>query len=187
VVFLVTDNDRAAAIGLHDAPLRNGIHGVVGTLAVHFGLQQQQQPLDSSVAEQHDVVNRLKCGNDFCALVRWNDRSPWTLQRGDRPIVVDGDYETIRFSRRTAQVSNVTDVHQIEASIRQSDAPTLGAVTCHCVNEPIFCKDFAHISTTSFQPPAPSLHLTAPTRAFTFNFPPSTFNFTDARRSRSPL
>ena len=92
---------------------------------MHFGLQQQQQPLDSSVAEHHDVVNRLKCGNDFRALVRRNDRSSGTLQRRDRPIVVDGNDQTIRFSRRTAQVSNVTDVQQIEASIRKSDAPTL--------------------------------------------------------------
>jgi hypothetical protein len=148
VVFLVTDNDRAAAIGLHDASLGNGIDGVVGALAVHFGLQQQQQTLDGSVAEHHDVVNRLKCGNDFRALVRWNDWSPWTLQRGDRPIVVDGNNEAIRFSRRTAQVSNVTDVQQIEASIRESDSPTLGAVACHYINELIFCKDFAHISTS---------------------------------------
>jgi hypothetical protein len=53
----------------------------------------------------------------------------------------------------------VTDVQQIEASIRESDAPALGAVACHYINELIFRKDFAHISTSGF----------------TFHF--STFNF----------
>ena len=40
----------------------------------------------------------------------------------------------------------MTDVQQIEASIRKSDEPTLGAVTCHCVNELIF-----RVSETDYQ------------------------------------
>jgi hypothetical protein len=138
VLFLVTDNDRAAAIGLHDAALRNGIDSVVGTLAVHLGLQQQQQALGGSVAEHHDIVDRLKCGNDFGPLARWHDRSPRALQRGDRSIVVDGNDEAIRLSRGTAQVSNMSDVQEIEASVGESDSPTLSSVASDRLDQLIF-------------------------------------------------
>jgi hypothetical protein len=105
---------------------------------VHLGLQQQQQALDGSVAEHHDIVDRLKCGDDFGPLARWYDRSPRTFQRGDRSIVVDGNDEAIGLSRGTAQVSNVSDVQEIEASVGESDSPTLSSVAGDHLDQLIF-------------------------------------------------
>ena len=51
MAFFVADDDRPAAVRLHDRSFRDGFNGVVGTLAMGVRLQELQQTLDGRIAE----------------------------------------------------------------------------------------------------------------------------------------
>jgi hypothetical protein len=50
-------------------------------------------------------------------MLRCQDRTPLPFQRPHRLIVVDGDHENVRFLGGCLEISNVTNMKQIEATI----------------------------------------------------------------------
>jgi hypothetical protein len=80
-------------------------------------LQPQEQALHGAIAEHDDIVDEAESVDQLRAVRGGQDRPPLPLQRAHRLVVVDRDDQSIRFGRAAAQIANVPDVQQVEATV----------------------------------------------------------------------
>jgi hypothetical protein len=135
MLFVVADDDRDAAVGLHDASLGHRLDRVVGALAVHFRLEKEQQTLDGRIVKDDDVIDRVERRKNLSTLDGRHDWALWSLQRRHRGVIVHCHDQAIGVRGRTAQMAHVPDVQEIEASVGESDPASRLPVARKCFDE----------------------------------------------------
>ena len=143
MILWIADDRDAAAIPENSGPLRYRLHRIVGALAVHVGLQQEQQRIDGSLRKDDDVVDAAYGGNDLRSFVGAKDGPPRSFPAG-RFIAVDGHDQAIGFTRGGLQIANVSDVHEIEAPVCKRHGAAGLALVVDERNQLLACDDPPH-------------------------------------------
>ena len=84
VILGIADDGDAAAVAADGLALGHGVDGVVGPLAVHVGLQREQQRRDRRLGEDDDVVDAAQRGDELGAIGGGQER-PVRPLRARRP------------------------------------------------------------------------------------------------------
>ena len=121
MIFRIADDHDLAAERSNDLSFRDRLRRVVGALALKIGLERLQQSRGTLLVKNRHVRHAANRGDDLRALTLVHQRTIRTLQHAHRIITVHTDDENIGDLRRALQISNVTNVKNIEDAVRESD------------------------------------------------------------------
>jgi hypothetical protein len=135
VVLRIADNRDAAAVGAYDVPLWHRVGRVVGALAVHVWLETLEQVCDRRPREHRHVVDAAQRRDELRACRGRQHRPAGPLERVHRVVVVDRDDEAIALRARALEIADVADVDDVEAAVRERDAPARASIGGHVLGE----------------------------------------------------
>src|SRR5947207_8665516 len=87
-----------------------------------MGRRQFEKTCRAHLRKNCDQINAFQCGNDLCAITFAGNRATGSFQFADRLVAVDSDDQHVAQGASRTQVANVSDVEQIETSVRRYDS-----------------------------------------------------------------
>ena len=126
VLWIAHDGDPPA-VTLHHLPLRHGLRGVVGPLAVNVGLEGQEEIVHRVLGEDHHPVDRVKRGHQQGAILLVLERPVLALELLHRGVGVDAHDQEVALGPGALEIAGVADVEEIEAAVREGDGLLLPA------------------------------------------------------------
>lgn len=142
VIFRVADDLDPPSVFVNCVALRNRVSCIVGSLGLNLGANFPDNRAHIELGKNYDCVDWLKCSHNFRALLLGNDRAPFTFQRTHGLIGVDGDHEFTAQGLGRNQVTNVSDMEEIECAIREYDALSGAAPLLDLTPQFLAAEDF---------------------------------------------
>jgi hypothetical protein len=121
VALGVADHPYLSAVTVDDGAFRNCRRRVIGSFAVHFGVQRLEDPRDRAPSEEQHAIDAAH-GRDQGRAVPGRHQGPsWSAQRARRGIVVQRDQEMVALAPRRRQVTQVADMQEIEKPVGEDE------------------------------------------------------------------
>src|SRR5689334_5098393 len=118
MIFWIADDRYLSAVRAYHLTFRHGVDRVVSSFRVDIRFQRKQQFFYGGFIEDRYVSHRLKCRYDLCA---FDCRQYWSTSaflNSDLLIGVDPNDENVPELARACEITDVSDVKHIEASVR---------------------------------------------------------------------
>jgi len=122
VIFGVANYLDATSILRDCIALGDGVSGVVGAFGLDVGMNLANDGADVEFMENDYRVDIGKRGYDLGSFRSGHDGTARALERMNRFIGIDCDYEFPAKSFRSTQITDMTDVQQIEVAVGQRNA-----------------------------------------------------------------
>src|SRR5256714_14360007 len=103
--------------------------GVVAALREHVRQDFADESARRLLVEDRHEVNGRECGEKFRALALIHHGPPRAFERAHRAVAVYCDEQRVAQTPRRFEVSNVSDVQNVEAPVREDEPAPLGAQT----------------------------------------------------------
>jgi len=116
-------NDSAAAC-LDDVASDDRVGGPVGAFDEDIGLQSLDQIVRCGLVEDHHTVHACQCFEDLGALGLGGNGTSGSLDLPDGPVRVQTDNQGIPQRTRLLEVSQMTDVQEVEHAVGEHDGST---------------------------------------------------------------
>jgi hypothetical protein len=119
VILGIADNRDTSAVFRDRIALGDGVGGVVGAFGLDVGADLANDGADVEFVENNHGVDIGERGYDLSSLFSGHDGTARSLERPDRFIGIDRDYEFPAKSFGSAQIADMTDMQQIEVAVGQ--------------------------------------------------------------------
>jgi hypothetical protein len=122
------DTNSASKVGQHGALARVQCLGpVVATFDVNVRSHNGQESVGTLLGENDDGIDARQRGEDGGTLTLRDERSSRSLEFTDRAVSVEADDKEIAKLARALQVTDVTEMKEVEAAVRADNAATAAA------------------------------------------------------------
>lgn len=115
------DEFHRSAVALDDLCLRQRIERIIAALDINVRFHFGDQSFGGRLAEQHDIVHRFECADDFCAVKLMIDRPRRSFDAPDRSIRIQPEYEAVAERTGLFQIRDMPRMQDVEASIGKYD------------------------------------------------------------------
>jgi hypothetical protein len=131
MIFGIAHNFHASATGANFVALGNGLDGVVRALGMHIRTEFADDRAHIRLRKNHHGIYIGQRGQNFGTFLGRHQRTALPFQGAHRGIRVHGyDQSPAQFFGR-AQITDVSDVQQVEAAIGQGDRVAGAAPFCY--------------------------------------------------------
>lgn len=122
MVFGIAHDCHAPATRFYYVALGNAFDGIVGALSLELGTDFSNDGADVFLGKDHDCVYIGEGREYFRAFLGWHQGTPGAFQSAHRIVGVDGHDELPAQLARGAQVTHMSDMQKIEASVSERNA-----------------------------------------------------------------
>lgn len=121
MIFRVAHNGDSNAEASGGCAFWDGVDAVIGALGVNVWAQILQQGLDVGLGEEHDVIDSAQSADQRGSRRFGQDWAPNAFECGNAVVRIHGDDENVAFAAGTFQISSMTYVQSVEATVGQDD------------------------------------------------------------------
>jgi len=121
----ISDDGHMDSQAVCDRAFGNGLWRVVRPFRVHIGLQILKQRLDAPLREYDDIIHVLDRGDELGAGLFVQDWLPGSFQAADTGVGIYTYDQKISFTLGTSEVSDMTDMQSIKATVRENHTNSL--------------------------------------------------------------
>ena len=115
------DDGDAAADFAADVAFGYGVRRVIGAFCVNVGTDVADKMLDRRFVKDGDKIHTRQRRNDLGAFFLIDIWTVFAFQKPGLPIRVDAHNENIAYLFRSGEISNVSDMKKVKASVCQND------------------------------------------------------------------
>ena len=120
MVLGIAHNFHSSAAGDHFVALGNGLGGVIGAFRMDVRADLANNRANIRFRENYHGIDIGQGGQNFCAFIGRHQGAPFTFQRADGSIGVDGHDQFPAQLFGGAQIAHMSDMQQIETAVCQS-------------------------------------------------------------------
>jgi hypothetical protein len=122
----VIEDSHPPAERMHQVALGQRLGGVVTALYIHVRFHRLYQPMRREFGEAHNQVHTGQCGQDGGPVCFRIHRTIGAFERPHGRVGVDSDDQQVTELPGLLQVTHVTEMKDIEATVGQHERATLG-------------------------------------------------------------
>ncbi len=124
MILVVTNDGHADAEPSGDGAFRHGVRGVVSSFGVDIGAEFFKKGFHVGFGKEHDEIHAAKRGDEMGTRVFIEDGTAGALQLADAGIRIHADNKDVAFAARAFEITNMSDVQGVKASVGENDPPT---------------------------------------------------------------
>src|SRR5688500_9724887 len=122
MIFRVSDDCYAAAVGSYHVPFRHRVFGVVSAFGVYVRFECQQQFFDSWLVKNCDVTHTFQRSNNLSALTGGKNGATRTSEPFHLRIRIDADNQNVSQFACAREITNVSYVQHVETTVCENNA-----------------------------------------------------------------
>jgi hypothetical protein len=122
MIFGIADDGNSNAQTIGSSPLWHRFGCVVGAFGVNVRAEVFEQRFDARFAEEQDVVDGAKRGDEEGAGVLVKNGTAGAFQYADARVSIDADNQEVAFAAGSFEITDVTDVKSIKTTVGKNDS-----------------------------------------------------------------
>jgi hypothetical protein len=121
MIFGIADDGNSNAQTIGGSPLWHRFGCVVGAFGVNVRAEVFEQRFDARFAEEEDVIDGAKRGDEQGPGVLIKNGAAGAFQCADARVSIDADNQEVAFAAGSFEITDVADVKSIKTTIGKND------------------------------------------------------------------
>src|SRR5215831_1969201 len=119
MIFGIAGDPDRASVCRHSIAFGNRLFSIVGSLSMHCRTQDVEHSRDIGFIEDDNIIHTSECRDKLDALMFIENGPARIFDQAHGMVAVDGNDEYVTKSPRAFEVAQMTDMQNIEASVRK--------------------------------------------------------------------